>query len=114
MKIKNRSWSPLVVSLPGGKSLTVPGRGIEDVSAEDFESAALQRLSKSRTIVVLPDANDATADAGGDAPQPAADTPDRGAAGGAVAERAATGGAATERNVTGGGGAGSGTTAGSQ
>lgn len=55
MRIKNTSWSPLVVTLPNGKSLSLAGRGIGEVSAEDFEDPELQRLAKSQAIVVLPE-----------------------------------------------------------
>jgi pilus assembly protein FimV len=55
MRIKNKSWSPLVVSLPDGKSINLPARGIDEVSSEDFESPEFQRLSKSRAVIVLPE-----------------------------------------------------------
>jgi len=55
MKIKNKSWSPLVISLPGGKSLNLAARGISEISSEDFQSPECQRLAKSRTIIVLPE-----------------------------------------------------------
>lgn len=55
MRIKNKSWSPLVISLPGGDPLTLSGRSIGEVSAEDLESPELRRLLRSRTIIVLPE-----------------------------------------------------------
>jgi hypothetical protein len=64
MRIKNKSWSPQVVSLPGGKSLTLAGRGTEEVSAEDFESPEFQRLAKARLIIVLPEKKKKSADTG--------------------------------------------------
>jgi hypothetical protein len=64
MRIKNKSWSPLVVSLPDGKSRTLAARGIDEVSAEDFQSPEFQRLAKSRTVIVLPEEEKKPADTG--------------------------------------------------
>lgn len=54
MKIKNRSWSPLVISLGKEKSLTLPARGSKDISTEDFKKPGCQQLLRSRAVVVLP------------------------------------------------------------
>lgn len=70
MKFKNRSWSPRVITLQGGKSLTVPGRGIEEVSDEDFKGAEFQRLAKSGGIVALPEKKKKPVDKGGEPGQP--------------------------------------------
>jgi hypothetical protein len=64
MRIKNKSWSPLVVSLPGGGTLNLAGRGTKEISAEDFESPEVQRLAKTRTIIVLPEGKQKPDDAG--------------------------------------------------
>ncbi|HEV2860971.1 MAG TPA: hypothetical protein VGX48_08200 [Pyrinomonadaceae bacterium] len=66
MRIKNRSWSPRVITLQGGKSLTLPGRGIGEISDEDYQGAELQRLAKSGDIAVLPGGEKKTADKGGE------------------------------------------------
>lgn len=72
MRIKNKSWSPLVVSLPGGRSLTLAGRGTDEINAEDFESPEVQRLAQARTIIVLPEEKSKPADAPEDSGRPAA------------------------------------------
>jgi hypothetical protein len=55
MKIKNKSWSPLAISLPGARSMTLAARGTSEISAEDFQSPELQRLFEARSIIVLPE-----------------------------------------------------------
>lgn len=55
MKIKNKEWSPLNISLPDGRSITLAARGINEISDEDFQSPEFQRLAKARTIIVLPE-----------------------------------------------------------
>ena len=55
MKIKNTSFSQLVLSLPGGKSIQLAARGSKDISEEEFNSPACQRLFAQRTIIVLQD-----------------------------------------------------------
>lgn len=64
MRIKNKQWSPQVISLPGGKSLTLAGRGANEISAEDFESPEVQRLVKTRSVIVLPEGKQKPDDAG--------------------------------------------------
>jgi hypothetical protein len=83
MKIKNKSWSPLVVSLPGGKSLTLAGRSIDEVSAEDYESPEFQRLVKSRTIIILPQEKKKPADTESEPSQsqPVVESPTKGGEG---------------------------------
>lgn len=63
MRIKNKSWSPVSVSLPDGRSLTLPARGTSEVNAEDFQSSELQQLFQSRSVIVLPEAQDKPAGA---------------------------------------------------
>lgn len=55
MKIKNKSWSQLVLSLAEGKSMTLPARGSVDISEEDFRTPECQRLFAERAIIVLPE-----------------------------------------------------------
>jgi hypothetical protein len=55
MKIKNRSFSATVIPLPGGGSLTLPGRGSGEMSEEAFSSPEIQRLFTAGIIFVLPE-----------------------------------------------------------
>ena len=55
MKVKNKSFSQLVLPLPGGRALTLPARGSVDISDEDFASPACQRLFAERLLIVLPE-----------------------------------------------------------
>lgn len=54
MKIKNKDWSPRVITLGGGKTITIPARGTTEISEEDFNSPECQRLFTKRAIIVLP------------------------------------------------------------
>ena len=72
MRIKNKSWSPLVISLPGGKSLTLAGRGTEEVSDEDLEGPEFKRLLKTRAVIVLPGQGKEPADKPADTASPPA------------------------------------------
>src|SRR5262245_25842715 len=54
MEIKNMSWSPLTISLPDGKSVTLSARGTSEIGAEDFQSSECQRLFNAQAIIVLP------------------------------------------------------------
>ena len=56
MRVKNKSFSELVVSLSQGRSLTLAARGSADISREDFASPECQRLFAARTLIVLPEA----------------------------------------------------------
>jgi hypothetical protein len=51
--VKNKAWTPLVISLPGGKSITVPARDSVTLSAEDVNSPECQRLLNAGTLMVL-------------------------------------------------------------
>lgn len=55
MKIKNKSWSPLIIPVAGREPLFLPARGSIDISMEAFKSAECQRLWKQRAIIVLPE-----------------------------------------------------------
>jgi hypothetical protein len=55
MKVKNKSFSELVLSLPQGRSLTLAARGSADISREDFASPECQRLFAARMLIVLPE-----------------------------------------------------------
>jgi hypothetical protein len=55
MKVKNKSFSELVVSFPQGRSLTLAARGSADISREDFASPECQRLFAARMLIVLPE-----------------------------------------------------------
>lgn len=55
MRIKNKSWGPLVISLPDGKSVTLGARGVGEISDEDFQNPEVQRLARAREIIVLPE-----------------------------------------------------------
>lgn len=70
MRIKNARWGQLIVSVGGGKSLSLPGRGIEEISDEDFQSAEVQRLTLLGDIVVLPEEQEQTADKAHEPEQP--------------------------------------------
>jgi hypothetical protein len=65
MKIKNRSWSQLVLNLSEGKSITLPGRGSVDINEGDFNSPECQRLFAERAIIVLPEQKKEDSSAGG-------------------------------------------------
>lgn len=62
MKIKNQEWSTRVISLPGGRSLTLAGRGSDEISAEDFDSPEVKRLVKTGAVIVLPEKKSKPAD----------------------------------------------------
>ena len=55
MKIKNRSFSATVISLPGGRSLSLSGRGNAEISEDDFNSPEIQRLFTAGSVFVLPE-----------------------------------------------------------
>lgn len=55
MKIKNRSFSATMISLPGGSNLTLRGRESKEISEEDFNSPEIQRLFTAGIIFVLPE-----------------------------------------------------------
>jgi hypothetical protein len=55
MKVKNTSFSELVVSLPQDRSLTLAARGSAEISREDFASPECQRLFAARMLIVLPE-----------------------------------------------------------
>jgi hypothetical protein len=55
MKVKNTSFSRLVLPLTGGRALTLPARGSVEISDEDFASPACQRLFAARLLIVLPE-----------------------------------------------------------
>jgi hypothetical protein len=54
VKIKNKDWSPRVVTVSGGKTIRIPARGTTEISEEDFNSPELQRLFTKRVIIVVP------------------------------------------------------------
>jgi hypothetical protein len=70
MKIKNKSWSPLAITLPNGKSLTLGARGSEEISTEDFQSPEFQRLFEQRSIIVLPQGGEKPASTESEANKP--------------------------------------------
>ena len=55
MKVKNKSFSQLVLPLTGGRALTLPARGSVEISEEDFASPACQRLFAERRLIILPE-----------------------------------------------------------
>jgi len=55
MRVKNKSFSELVLSLPQGRSLTLAARGSVDISREDFASPECQRLFAAQMLIVLPE-----------------------------------------------------------
>lgn len=55
MKIKNKAWSPVVISLAGGRSINLPARGSATISKEDFHCLDCQRRYAERSIIVLPE-----------------------------------------------------------
>ncbi len=55
MKVKNTSFSQLVISLPGGTSIQIAARGSKDISEEEFNMPECQRLFKERKLIVLPE-----------------------------------------------------------
>jgi hypothetical protein len=69
MKVKNKSFSPLVLSLPDDRALTLPARGSVEISAEDFASPECQRLFAERLLIILPEPRRQVA---GASPQPPA------------------------------------------
>jgi hypothetical protein len=76
MRVKNKSWSPLAVSLPGGKSLTLAARGTSEISSEDFQSPELQRLFEARNIIVLPEEKEKPSGTESEPSSPKASTPE--------------------------------------
>jgi hypothetical protein len=56
MRVKNKSFSQLMLSLPSGRSIPIPARGSVEISDEDFASPECQRLFAERTLIVLPEA----------------------------------------------------------
>ncbi len=63
MTVKNTSFSELVLSLPGGQSITLAARGSADISDAAFYSPECQRLLKARVLIELPDSGHSTMDA---------------------------------------------------
>ena len=57
MKVKNKSFSELVLSLPQDRSLTLAARGSADISSEDVASPECQRLFAAGMLIVLPEAS---------------------------------------------------------
>jgi hypothetical protein len=54
MRIKNRSFSALVVTLNGGRTITLPARGSHEISDEEFQTPEVQRLFNEGSLFVLP------------------------------------------------------------
>ena len=55
MKIKNMSFSSRVVTLVGGKTLTLPARQSLDITEEEFRSPEIQRLFAEHGVILLPE-----------------------------------------------------------
>jgi hypothetical protein len=59
MLVKNRSWSPRILTLPGGKkgkpkTLSLRGRGSAEITKEEYESPECQRLIARGELFVIP------------------------------------------------------------
>ena len=64
MLVKNRSWSPRILTLPGAKkgetrTLALRGRASAEISEEDYESPECRRLIAQGELFVIPGATGA-------------------------------------------------------